>query len=238
MNIRPIKTSIFTLGESLPKFIARQVSDDFVKERMILAVTSKIVSLSEGRIVSRAEISKTELIKREADIFLGAAGHGVLLTIKEGLLIASAGIDESNSADGHYILYPENPYASAKKLWSALKTEWGLTNFGLIFTDSRTSPLRQGVTGICLAHWGFRGIKNMIGTKDLFGRELRMTKINVADSFAATAALAMGEGAEAQPLALITGADCEFSENTEPAELRMDPREDLYFHFFRKPDDN
>jgi F420-0:gamma-glutamyl ligase len=234
LGIRAVGTRVFHAGESLAEFVDTHIPREAIQERMIVAVTSKIVSLSENRLVPRAGIDKATLVKREADVFLGEVAYGCFLTIKEGLFIPSSGIDESNSEGGDFILYPENPFDSARSLWQQLRMRWGLREFGVLLTDSHTSPLRQGVTGVCLSYWGFRATRDMIGTQDLFGRELRMTKVNIADALAAAAVLLMGEGRECRPLAVISGADCEFCEETIPSELKMPLKEDLYFPIFQK----
>lgn len=234
LHIHPVKTAIFCKGRNLAEFIASDVPQNLVQEKMILAVTSKIVSLSENRTVPTSSVGKAELVRREADEFLGEADFGVLLTRKEGMLIASAGIDESNSAEDDYILYPSDPYASARGLWSDLRKLWNLNELGILLTDSRTNVLRQGVTGICLSHWGFRALKDMVGQEDLFGRKLKMTKINIGDSLAAAAVLTMGEGNESQPIAVIHGAAVDYVPECSPLEVRMPPEEDLYWPFFRK----
>lgn len=46
-------------------------------------------------------------------------------------------------------------------------------------------------------------MENYIGKKDVFGRKLKMTIANVADAVATAAVLAMGEGREQTPLAVI-----------------------------------
>ncbi|MGZ3655437.1 MAG: coenzyme F420-0:L-glutamate ligase [Bdellovibrionota bacterium] len=234
LHVHPVETAIFPEGGNLAEFVHAQVPANLVKERMILAITSKIVSLSEKRLVSPKEIDKAALIEREADIFIGEVGYGCYLTVKEGLFIPSSGIDESNSASGDFILYPADPYESARRLWAALRELWSLQELGILLTDSHTSPLRKGVTGVCLSHWGFGGVRNMIGTKDLFGRELMMTKMNLADGLSAAAVLMMGEGAERRPLAVLEGANCEFHDMVDANELRMPPKDDLYYPFFKQ----
>jgi len=185
-------------------------------------------------LVDRSSISKRDLIAREADENLGEVAHGSFLTIKHGLFILSAGIDESNSEDNQYILYPEDPFLSAKNLWLGLRDRWKLKHLGVILTDSHTTPLRRGVTGLALSHWGFRGLKDLVGSPDLFGRKMKMTTVNVADSLAVTATLLMGEANEAQPLAILHGAPVEFVDHVEKTELTMPLAEDLYAPFFKK----
>ena len=229
LRVEAISTGIFPRGGNLAEFIFQNIPRDRMEERMILAVTSKIVSLAENRLIAQSEISKDDLVRREADIWLGEGGYGCALTIKHGLLIPSAGIDESNSEAGDFILYPEDPFLSAKNLWQELRARWGLSELGVILTDSHSFPLRWGVTGVCLSYWGFHAIKNMIGSQDLFGRELRMTKVNRADALSAAAVLTMGEGGERRPLALLRGMECDFCEVTNPSELKISLEDDLYY---------
>jgi coenzyme F420-0:L-glutamate ligase len=234
LHLHAIQTAIFHRGEDLVQFIVGSVPGNLVQEKMILAVTSKIVSLAEGRLVSKFEIDKATLVKRESEVFLGEVGYGTFLTIKEGLFIPSAGIDESNSEGGEYILYPPDPVMSAKRLWEQLREIWGVRELGILLTDSHTSPLRRGVTGICLSYWGLRAVRNMEGSEDLFGRKLQMTRMNLADGLAAAAVLMMGEGSESRPLVVIANADVEYDDVTRPDELKMPLQDDLYYPLFRE----
>lgn len=229
--IHPVQTRIFHEGESLSRFIMEQVASELVKDGIIVAVTSKIMSLAEGRLIGHDNIDKKSLVETEADQFLGEIGHGCFLTIKSGLLIPSAGIDESNSESGKYILYPKDPFASANQLALDLREGWNLEKVGVLITDSHTMPLRRGVTGICVSYSGFRAVKNMVGTRDLFGRELRMTQMNLADGLAAGAVMTMGEGAESRPVAIIENANVEFCsvDETNPGEIEIPFEEDLYY---------
>ncbi len=233
LSITPIHTSIFHANQSLAAFVMESVPTAALHEGVIIAVTSKIVSLAENRLVPKSEIEKAKLIDREADYNLGPIGYGSILTVKESLLIASAGIDESNSEAGHYILYPEKPFESARRLHQELRTKWKLDNLGIILTDSRTSPLRLGVTGVSLAYWGFKGLLDKVGSNDLFGRPMQMTKINFADGLASAATLVMGEGDESRPLALISGAEVEFCDSLDPSELRVPLEDDLFYPLFK-----
>lgn len=234
LTVIPIQTPIFQHLTRLDDFICAHLPPLEIREGMILAVTSKIVSLAEGRIVARASINKKDLIEREADFNFGEVGYGCFLTVKEGMLIPSAGVDESNSMNDDYILYPAHPYGSARSLWQALRKAWGLERLGVILTDSHTTPLRRGVTGICLAYAGFQPLKNLVGQADLFGRKLKMTHMNLADGLAAMAVFMMGESNESTPLAVIHGASVEFGDIAAADALRMPLEEDLYFPFLRK----
>ena len=228
MTIKAISTSVFQKGQNLLDFILQHASTH-LNERAVLCVTSKIVSLAESRTVVKKNQSKIELIKKESEVYLGEGGYGTHLTIKEGMLIPSAGIDESNSVAGEYILYPKAPFKSAEKLRKALQNKLSLKELGLILTDSRTFPLRKGTVGVALSYSGFKGVQSLIGKKDLFGRPLKMTCMNLADALAGSAVLLMGEGAEACPLAVIEKAPLQFTQKTDMEEIKIPLKEDLYY---------
>lgn len=230
MIVSAIKTRIFIENESLERFIIEYVPA--LNDGSILVVTSKIVALSEGRTseaVSKKD--KERLIKAESEYALKT--KLVWLTIKDGMVMASAGIDESN-ADGKLVLLPKNSFVAASKLQKALMSHYKVQNLGILITDSRLFPLRAGVVGVALGYAGFKGVKDYRGTKDIFGRILKMSRVDVADSLATAAVLEMGEGRERQPLAIIEDAPVEFVTKVNKNELLIDIRDDLYGPLFKK----
>jgi coenzyme F420-0:L-glutamate ligase len=230
MKITPIKTRVFRENEDLTAFILKYVKS--LEENSVLVVTSKIVALSEGRtVIYESELQKTNLIKKESDFALKT--KYTWLTIKDGMILASAGIDESN-ANGKLILLPKDSFKSTEVLRKKLKNKFKIKNLGVLITDSRLMPLRAGVVGVALGYSGFKGIKNYIGKKDIFGRKLEMSKTDIADSLATAAVLCMGEGKEQQPLALITNPPIAFTEKTNKKELLINLREDIYKPMFDK----
>lgn len=231
--ISPIQTEIFHQGENLVEFILAHVAKSLWQEGSLLAITSKIISLAENSLIPAKDIDKKSLIREQADHYLGEIGHGISLTIKHGLMLPAAGIDESNSEDGAYILYPRDPYASAEILRQQLQQKLGLKKLGILITDSHTSPLRHGVTGVALSFSGFHPVRNMIGQTDIFGRKLKMTKVNLADSLATSAVLMMGEAAERCPLALIHNAPVEYTDHPQRSDLVVDPADDIYLPLYQ-----
>lgn len=177
-----------------------------IEENSVLAITSKVVSIGEGRCIPVSSINRDELAIKEAEYYIPRekSPKGLILnTIKNNMMVASSGIDESNGKD-FYILWPENPKLSAKKIWEFLKEKYNVKNLGVIITDSRLVPLRRGVVGIAISYFGFKPLKDYRKQKDLFGREFKMETSNFPDSLATAAVLEMGEGNEQQPLAMIT----------------------------------
>ena len=201
-------------------------------ERSVIVVTSKIVALAEKRTAVAENVqAKEKLIRAESDLAIST--KYVWLTVKDGMVMASAGIDESN-ANGKLILLPKDSFKTARDLRKKLRQRYGVRHLGVLITDSRTIPLRAGVTGIAVGYAGFRGIKDYRGTPDIFGRKFEFSRTDIADSLAAAAVLVMGEGNERQPLAIIGRAPVEFCDRVNRTELRIDIQEDMYRPLFSK----
>jgi dihydrofolate synthase / folylpolyglutamate synthase len=229
MKINGIKTRVFKEGESLLDFVLSYKSK--IKEESVLVITSKIVSLSERRVVEIENLrTKDELIKRESDIAIPT--KHVWLTIKDGMVMASAGIDESNSESGKLILLPKDCYKAASVIRRQLMKELKLKKFGVLITDSRTAPFRSGVIGSALGYAGIKGVRDYIGKKDIFGRKFKFVRTNVVDNLASAAILVMGEGNEQQPMVAIYDAPVEFVERIKRDEVRIEAKEDMYKPLF------
>lgn len=233
MKVTAVKTKLIEVNKStLTEVLSESI--DNLAEGSIIAISSKVVSLCEGNVLPLNDISKDNLIENEADCFIPKeySRYGVYLTIKNGLLVPSAGIDESNT-NGYYVMWPKNPQKSANYCWEFLRESYGLKNIGIIITDSTTSPLKWGVTGKAIAHCGFVSVTSRIGEKDLFNKTLRQTRINVADGLAASAVLCMGESTEQTPIAIIEDIPfVDFQDHMptpdELKSLRIEIKNDLY----------
>ncbi len=232
MKVTTIKTHKITVKDTnLYTILDRYLSK--VSEKTIVVVTSKIIAITEGRIVKIGDISKNELVQQEAEYFLPPdPKYHFSLTIKNSLLIPSAGIDESNG-NGYYILWPGNPQNCAYQIREYLTKRFNLKNVGVIITDSKTTPLRWGVTGTAIAYSGFVPLNNKIGTPDIFGRKLQATQVNIMDGLAASAVVVMGETNEQTPIAIIEDVPfVEFQDRNPTDEelnaLKIAIKDDLY----------
>lgn len=209
-----------------------------LKENSVVAVTSKVVSIGEGRCIPIEKFpDKDRLVIMEADKYLprAAVPHGLVMhTIKNNIFIASSGIDESNGA-GYYILWPKDPQASAKKIWKFLKAKFKIKNLGVIITDSRLVPLKRGVVGITIGFFGFKPLRDYRGKEDIFGRLFKMETSNLSDSLATAAVLEMGEGEEQTPLSIISDIPyLEFTnkllnEKTGDYSFKIPEKEDMFY---------
>lgn len=232
MNVTPIATKPITESDKSLIAILDQYILDF-SDGSILAITSKIVSLTEGRVV-KAGSDLQQLIEQESDAYLHPEQnpYGIALTIKESMLIPNAGIDHSNG-NGHWVLWPRNAQETANNIRAYLKKRFSLKKCGVIITDSKTSPLRWGVTGVAVAHSGFAALRDYRGKKDVFRQPLLVTQANIADGLAAAAVLVMGEGAEQTPIAVISEMPFVDFQDRNPTDselqaFRISLKEDLY----------
>lgn len=190
----------------------------------VVAVAQKIVSKAEGRSVRldsvipsadaldiAAQAGKdprvVELILQESREVLRVMRGVIITEHRTGLVLANAGIDRSNleDSDACALLLPEDPDASAAHLRARLETAFGV-RLGVIITDSIGRAWRLGTVGLAIGCAGVPVLNDLRGTRDLFGRELQVSEVAVADSLAAAAVLAMGEAAEGTPRVLIHGA--------------------------------
>lgn len=196
----------------------------------ILAVTSKIVSKAEGRSVLAAD--REQAISDETVRVVASREHpgGVTRIVenRQGLVMAAAGVDSSNTADGTVLLLPVDPDASARALCAALRASTGL-RLGVIITDTAGRPWRDGQTDIAIGAAGVRVLEDLRGTSDATGRRLSVTLPAVGDEIAAAADLVKGK-TSGMPVAIVRGLGHYVGELDEPgaAVLQRDAASDMF----------
>ena len=214
------------------------------KDGDIIVVSSKYVSMSEGRVLklSKIKVSKkalvlaarfdmdpkiAEMTLRESDHIFGGI-HGFLLTIRGGMISPNAGIDKSNVPPGFIILYPNDAFKSAENLRSSFLTNLKI-RVGIVIADSRLMPTRIGTVGVAVGCAGFEPVEDERGKKDLFGNILQVTRKAVADGLASMGVAVMGEADESTPAVIVRGfkvtpTDRKLSKD----DMTIDPSQDIY----------
>jgi len=196
----------FTVGDDLARVLGDAL-DGIVEDGDILAVTSKIVSKVEGRIVAarnREDAITAETMRLVAQRpHPDGAGTTRIVENRQGLVMAAAGVDSSNAPDGHVLLLPEHPDRSARELVAALRARFGI-RIGAILTDTLGRPWREGQTDAAIGAAGVVVLNDLAGTLDANGSILAVTAPAVADELAAAADLVKGKAA-ARPVAIIRG---------------------------------
>ncbi len=238
MQILPIKTQLLEKDFNFEKALEESLNFANLKlqEKDVLIIASKIVALSQGRLLDlKADSGETQndieknfrkLVEKEAE-FISPVNDW--LTLKDGIFIANAGIDRSNVPDGFCVLWPEDSYKFADNLCRNLKKKFNLKELGIVICDSHCTALRRGVTGVSLGYAGFEGVEDLRGDLDLYGKELKVTTRNLADSVCSAALLVMGESNESTPLALIRDLNAKFTDlQIDPNDVKISMEEDLF----------
>jgi coenzyme F420-0:L-glutamate ligase / coenzyme F420-1:gamma-L-glutamate ligase len=193
----------------------------------ILVLAQKIVSKAEGRLVNLVNVepgpaalqlaSQTDKDPRLVELILCESNEvsrtrpgTIIVEHRLGFVCANAGIDHSNVAgsgdeqEEWVLLLPEDPDASAQDLRCRLEAAAG-KRIGILIIDSHGRAWRHGIVGVAIGLAGLPGLVDLRGQPDLFGYNLRITQIGVADELAAAASLVMGQAAEGTPVIHVRG---------------------------------
>ncbi|MFE1928295.1 coenzyme F420-0:L-glutamate ligase [Streptomyces asoensis] len=186
-------------GDDLAKLIA--AAEPGLADGDVLLVTSKIVSKAEGRIV-RAEDREAAI---DAETVRVVARRGTLRIVenRQGLVMAAAGVDASNTPAGTVLLLPEDPDASARLIRDGLRDALGV-EVGVVVTDTFGRPWRAGLTDVAIGAAGVRVLDDLRGGTDVHGNPLSATVVATADELAAAGDLVKGK-ASALPVAVVRG---------------------------------
>jgi coenzyme F420-0:L-glutamate ligase/coenzyme F420-1:gamma-L-glutamate ligase len=190
-------------GADLPALIAEAAAapgGPRLHEGDILVVTSKIVSKAEGRI---AVMPREDAIAAETVRVVARRGPMVIAQTRIGLVMAAAGVDESNTAPGTVVLLPTDPDESARQLRQALRQRLGI-NLGVVITDTFGRPWRAGQTDIAIGAAGMLPLRDHRGETDAWGNVLDVTVAALADEIAAAGDLVKGK-ARQLPVAVVRG---------------------------------
>lgn len=191
----------------------------------ILVLAQKIVSKAEGRMVDLATVTPShramelakqtekdarliELILQESNEVLRTRPGTIIVEHKLGFVCANAGIDHSNVSEKKdeewLLLLPQDPDLSSRKMRDEIQSKTG-KRIGILIIDSHGRAWRNGTVGITIGMAGVPGLEDLRGKPDLFGTELRITQVGVADELAAAASMMMGQAAEGTPVVHVRG---------------------------------
>jgi coenzyme F420-0:L-glutamate ligase/coenzyme F420-1:gamma-L-glutamate ligase len=185
-----------------------------VTARDILAVTQKVVSKAEGRVVSLNSIEPSEcaaavatqvrkdprlieVIIRESRRIVRIRADVLICETHQGFICANAGVDSSNIESGSVTLLPKDPDRSARELADSL-------GCAVIVTDTFGRVWREGLVDAAIGIAGMAPIIDLRGQPDTHGTPLQITVLAVADALAAAAGVVMGK-TDDTPAALIRG---------------------------------
>lgn len=188
-----------TPGDDLGALLARH-GGAALNDGDVLVVTSKVVSKAEGR-TRRA--AREDLVAEETDRVVARRGPTVVVRTRHGLVLAGAGIDESNTPGGTTVLLPVDPDASARRLRTRLHELTG-RNVAVVVSDTAGRAWRTGQTDVAVGAAGIVPQVDLAGRVDPHGNPLVVTAPAVADEVAGAADLVKGKLA-GRPVAHVRG---------------------------------
>jgi len=246
LKLYPVKTKVIECGDDIVEVILQSLNKENIKlnDNDVLALASKILAYAQKRVVNLKNVKPSqkalefakqfslqpefaELILREADKIYGGVEKAVL-TLKDEVLTANAGIDNKNAPCNSVVLWPNDTEKWAKNIKEEIKKRTGKI-VGVIIVDSGLMPLRIGTTGLALAVAGFKPIRDFRGKKDIYGKPIAITRHAVADDLASAAHLLMGEAAEKTPIVLIKDAPVDFDDEAYGSADMMMPFNECIF---------
>ncbi len=188
----------------------------------ILVIAQTIVSRAEGRTVNLATVTPSKkalelaqklekrpelvevILRASCQVVRAEQGHLIVET-PHGFVCANAGVDSSNvPSEDSVTLLPEDPDGSAEKIRQTILERLNV-DVAVIISDTHGRPFREGAINVAIGTAGLLPLKSYIGLTDLFGYELRTTKVAVADELASAAELLMGEADEGNAVIIIRG---------------------------------
>ncbi|WP_393058481.1 coenzyme F420-0:L-glutamate ligase [Streptomyces sp. LN549] len=186
-------------GDDLAKLIA--TTEPGLADGDVLLVTSKIVSKAEGRIVEATD--REAAIDAETVRVVARRGTLRIVENRQGLVMAAAGVDASNTPAGTVLLLPEDPDASARAIREGLRDTLGV-DVGVVVTDTFGRPWRNGLTDVAIGAAGVRVLDDLRGGRDAYGNPLSATVVATADELASAGDLVKGK-ADGLPVAVVRG---------------------------------
>ncbi|MEU0967804.1 coenzyme F420-0:L-glutamate ligase [Streptomyces sp. NPDC005917] len=186
-------------GDDLAKLIA--AAGPGLSDGDVVIVTSKIVSKAEGRLVEATD--REAAIDAETVRVVARRGPLRIVENRQGLVMAAAGVDASNTPSGTVLLLPEDADASARAIRAGLRDALGV-NVGVVVTDTSGRPWRAGLTDVTIGAAGVQVLDDLRGGVDTYGNPLVATVVATADELAAAGDLVKGK-ATGLPVAVVRG---------------------------------
>lgn len=187
----------------------------------VVVVAQKVVSKAERRFISLNSITPSkkakeiagamrkdprhvEVILRETKRVVRRRGSHLIVQTRHGLVCANAGVDKSNVEGRDVIsLLPKDPDRSARRIRAQIRRATR-KDVAVIVSDTFGRPWRMGQTNVAIGLSGMRPWIDYRGTQDMFGYQLSVTMIAVADELAGAAELVMNKSSGV-PVAIIRG---------------------------------
>ena len=194
----------------------------------VVAITSKVVSKAEGRVVPyRSAQEREHVIDSESVRLVARRGSTRIVEIASGLILAAAGVDESNTDPQTLVLLPANPDDSARRLRHSLTSRLN-RKIGVLITDSLGRAWRVGIVEHAIGAAGVLTVADLRGTLDHNQRVLNRTVVATADQLAAAAGTVVTKAGRTA-VTVIRGSNAVIDEDGPGAQALIRPAEEDLF---------
>jgi coenzyme F420-0:L-glutamate ligase/coenzyme F420-1:gamma-L-glutamate ligase len=186
----------FRPGDDLIERIAQAA--DWLISGDVLVITSKVLSKTEGRLITvseepeQREAARRELVAEESVRVLAKAGRTMITQNRLGIVQAASGVDASNVNSDEIALLPVDPDRSAAKIRAGLRARLSV-EISVVITDTMGRAWRKGQTDAAIGSSGLSVLHSYEGLVDNHGNELAVTEVAIADELAAAADLVKGK---------------------------------------------
>ena len=195
--VRAVPWPEISAGDDLGRLLATTAD---LADGDVAVVTSKVVSKAEGRVRSG---DRATAVAEESERVLARRESTVIAETRQGLVMAAAGVDASNTPPGTVVLLPLDSDASARRLREQVYAASG-RNVAVVVSDTLGRAWRNGQTDLAIGCAGLHAMVELGGARDPHGNELRVTAPAVADEIASAADLVKGK-LSGQPVAVVSG---------------------------------
>jgi coenzyme F420-0:L-glutamate ligase / coenzyme F420-1:gamma-L-glutamate ligase len=231
-------------GDDISKLVLDALSRNKLKleDRDVVVITQKVVSKSQGRVLRIDSIKPSkkavelaprvnkdprvvEAILRESKRIV-REGHEVIITeTSHGFVCANSGVDLSNVPDGSLALLPLDPDGDAAAIRERLENATG-KELAIIISDTFGRPWREGQVDVAIGCSGIEPLETLIGRRDPYGYELKVTEPAIVDEIAAASELVMRKLAMV-PVSVVRGVSYKRGDRGVRS-IIMKPEDDLF----------
>ncbi len=209
-------------GDDLAAIILRGLAEAGIAlaDGDVFILAQKIVSKAEGRMTRLRDVTPSpraielanqsgkdarfcEVVLWDTREIVRVRDGLIIVETNQGWVCANAGIDRSNVAphdDEEWVLrLPEDADRSARDLRARLRELTGHA-VGIVINDTHGRAWRNGAVGVAIGVAGLPAIEDLRGQPDLFGYQLQVTLVGLADQIASAASLVQGQADEGRPI--------------------------------------
>lgn len=166
----------------------------------VVVITSKVVAKAEGLLTDE---DRDRVVERETVRVVARRGPTVIAETRHGFILAAAGVDGSNVAEGWSLPLPRDPDGTARRLRDEIAARTG-RNVGVVVTDTAGRVWRNGQTDHAIGAAGIDALVDLRGRVDPHGNTLAVTAPAVIDEIASAVDLVKGK-TSGRPCGVVRG---------------------------------